>query len=96
MKKVPIEEIMKQTFPNGIFVDSEGLDIRYKFDKDDYLVFLNETDSHEAAAVITHCLNTHNMLLNALKSAVAYPVCGNWAEQANKAIQSASFVEVQE
>lgn len=113
MKKVPIEELMKQTFPNGVFVDSEGFDIRYRFDGEDYPVFINETDSHEAAAVVAHCLNTNQMLLDALKAVESGTdlwlpsKCDIEHEHEVKAlyllrdiiktaIQSASYVEVQE
>lgn len=107
MKKVPIEELMKQTFPNGVFVDSEGFDIRYRFDGEDYPIFINEIDSHEAAVVVAHCLNTHQMLLDALKYCAKYlkktnprhenlPIHHEALSWADEAIESASFVEVQE
>ena len=110
MKKVPIEEIReKATFKTlDAITTSDNLSIAIANEKGFHVAHINsyaETHgdgAHEInAQLITHCLNTHQMLLDALINSNAFALL--WTDEdhpvvlkAKKAIEAASFVEVEE
>lgn len=99
MKKVPIEDYKAYTRPIPSRVDySTGMVYVMSYDVGIICLCSNLSEAER----IAHCLNTHQQLLDALKDASEFIHDGvdeddiRLAKKCRKAIEAASFVEVQE